>query len=280
MALIHEIIKQGLYDREFLIQYTNAAQLVNQDQSDDEFGLFIHLDSEEDEGVIHPQDQMWWDSKTNKLIKTHTEGAEPFLLGEFTAPNGMSVKPAFQLLADRVKDYTPEWAADITGIAIKDIKRLAYEMGITARDEKIELPIAWTDAWGKDHEAVTGNPVSFHAMRGLAAHSNGFQTIRALSILMSILGTIDRPGGFRHKAPFPRPIPPCPKTPNGPQGVKPNSALGGMPLGWPADPNDLFVNPFESIRPFPGNIRWLYTDSCTTLLPTPGAEIPIRLILY
>ena len=242
MALIHEIIKQGLYDREFLIQYTNAAQLVNQDQSDDEFGLFMHLDSEEDEGVIHPQDQMWWDSKTNAIIKTHTEGVEPNLLGEFSTPDGVAVKPAFQLLADRVKDYTPEWAADITGIAVEDIKRLAYEMGITARDEKIELPIAWTDAWGKDHEAVTGNPVSFHAMRGLAAHSNGFQTIRALSILMSILGTIDRPGGFRHKAPFPRPIPPCPKTPNGPQGVKPNSALGGMPLGWPADPNDLFVD--------------------------------------
>ena len=29
-----------------------------------------------------------------------------------------------------------------------------------------------------------------HAMRGLAAHSNGFQTIRALAILMSLLGKI------------------------------------------------------------------------------------------
>ena len=115
-------------------------------------------------------------------------------------------------------------------------------MGITARDQKIELPIAWTDIWGKDHETVTGNPVAFHAMRGLAAHSNGFHSIRALSILMSILGTIDRPGGFRHKAPFPRPIPPCAKTPNGPHGVRPNKPLDGMALGWPADPDDLFVN--------------------------------------
>jgi hypothetical protein len=58
-------------------------------------------------------------------------------------------------------------------------------MGVTARDQKIELPIAWTDVWGKEHDTVTGNPVAFHAMRGLAAHSNGFQTIRALGILMS-----------------------------------------------------------------------------------------------
>jgi len=59
---------------------------------------------------------------------------------------------------------------------------------------------------------------------------------------MSILGTIDRPGGFRHKAPFPRPIPPCPKNPTGPEDVQPNTPLNGMPLGWPADPDDLFVD--------------------------------------
>ena len=59
---------------------------------------------------------------------------------------------------------------------------------------------------------------------------------------MSMLGTIDRPGGFRHKAPFPRPIPPCAKTPKGPEGVQPNTPLDGMPLGWPAEPNDLFVD--------------------------------------
>jgi len=242
LAMIHEIIKTGLYDREFIIQYSNAAQLVNLDESQDDYGLFMHLDAEEDAGKIHPQDEMWWDRNTNKAVRTHTEGADPYLLGEFTLDGDTPVKTAFQLLVDRVADYTPEWAAEITGIPADTIRRLSHEMGITARDEKIELPIAWTDAWGKDHEAITGNPVAFHAMRGLAAHSNGFQTIRSLSILMSLLGTIDRPGGFRHKAPFPRPIPPCAKTPNGPQGVKPNTPLGGMPLGWPADPNDLFVD--------------------------------------
>ena len=241
LALIHEIIKTGLYDREFLIQYSNAAQLVNLDEDSDDFGMLSRGD-DFDEGKIHPHDELWWDRNLEKAVQTHSEGADPRLMGEFTLEDGTPVKPGFQLLVDRVKDYTPEWASDLTGIPVETIRRLAYEMGITARDEKIELPIGWTDVWGKDHESITGNPVSFHAMRGLAAHSNGFQTIRALSILMSILGTIDRPGGFRHKAPFPRPIPPCPKTPSGPQGVKPNTPLGGMPLGWPADPNDLFVD--------------------------------------
>ena len=115
-------------------------------------------------------------------------------------------------------------------------------MGITARDQKIELPIAWTDSWGQRHASVKGNPVAFHAMRGLAAHSNGFQTIRSLAILMSLLGTIDRPGGFRHKAPYPRAVPPNARPPKGPQAVKPDTPLDGAPLGWPESPDDLFVD--------------------------------------
>jgi anaerobic selenocysteine-containing dehydrogenase len=242
LALTNEIIRQGLYDREFLVQYSNAAELVNQDQGSSEYGMFVRSEVPVEEGCFDPQNKLWWDRGSDRPIATHTPGADPYFLGDFRLDDGTPVRTAFQLLVNRVKQYTAEWAAGITGIPAETIKRLAHEMGITARDEKIELPIPWTDTWGNEHETVTGNPVAFHAMRGLAAHSNGFQTIRAMSILMSILGTIDRPGGFRHKAPFPRPIPPCAKPPNDPRAVKPNSELDGMPLGWPADPDDLFVN--------------------------------------
>jgi anaerobic selenocysteine-containing dehydrogenase len=242
LALIHEIIKTGLYDRDFLIQYSNAAELVNLDTKSSEEGMFVRFEVPIEEGCFDPQNKLWWDRDLNKPISTHTPGADPYLLGEFTLEDGTPVKPAFQLLTERVEEYTPEWAENITGIPADTIRRLAHEMGITARDERIELPIAWTDVWDNEHDTVTGNPVAFHAMRGLAAHSNGFHSIRSLSILMSILGTIDRPGGFRHKAPFPRPIPPCAKTPTGPEGVQPNTPLAGMPLGWPADPDDLFVD--------------------------------------
>jgi anaerobic selenocysteine-containing dehydrogenase len=242
LALIHEIIKLGLYDRDFLTQYTNAAQLVNLDEASSEFGMFLRTEVPEEEGCFDPQNKLWWDINTESAVVTHTKGADPRLMGEFTLQDGVKVKPSFQLLKERIVDYTPEWAEGITGIAADDIRRIAHEMGITARDQKIELPISWTDTWGKEHDTVVGNPVSFHAMRGLAAHSNGFQTIRALSILMTILGTIDRPGGFRHKAPFPRPIPPCAKSPNTPLAIKPNTPLDGMSLGYPAEPDDLFVD--------------------------------------
>jgi anaerobic selenocysteine-containing dehydrogenase len=242
LALNREIINQGLFDREFLIQYTNSAQLVNDDASSDEFGLFARSDQPVEEGCMEPMNKWWWDRNTDSQVDTHDDGADPRLLGSYTLQDGTPVKTAFQLLIERLEDYTPEWAQGITGIPADDIRKLAHEMGITARDQKIELPVAWTDAWGNEHSTVTGNPVAFHAMRGLAAHSNGFHTIRALSILMTLLGTIDRPGGFRHKAPFPRPIPPCAKPPNHPDAVQPDTPLDGMPLGFPGDPEDLFVD--------------------------------------
>jgi anaerobic selenocysteine-containing dehydrogenase len=242
LALIHELIKLGLYDREFLARYTNAGQLVNQDESSDEFGMFLRDTEVEIANPLRPANFFWWDRLTEQPVADHTEGADPALLGHFKLPSGTAAVPAFQLLQERVKPYTAEWAEGVTGIPAATIRRLAHEMGITARDQKIELPIAWTDSWGKRHSSVTGNPVSFHAMRGLAAHSNGFQTIRSLSILMSLLGTIDRPGGFRHKAPYPRAVPPNARPPKGPQAVKPDTPLDGAPLGWPESPDDLFVD--------------------------------------
>jgi anaerobic selenocysteine-containing dehydrogenase len=250
LALVHEIIALGLYDREFLARYTNAGQLVNRDEASDEFGLFVRNADGDVVNPLRPHNFFWWDRHTGRPVADHTEGADPALLGHFTLPDeaalgalaGKPAAPAFQLLQERVKPCTAEWAAGITGIPAATIRRLAHEMGITARDQKIELPIAWTDSWGRRHDSVTGNPVAFHAMRGLAAHSNGFHTVRTLAILMSLLGTIDRPGGFRHKAPYPRAVPPNARPPKGPEAVKPGTPLNGAPLGWPEGPDDLFVD--------------------------------------
>jgi sulfite dehydrogenase (quinone) subunit SoeA len=246
LAIIRELIVLGLFDREFVARYTNAGQLVNQDPASDEFGLMMRNPDGEIHNPLRPHNFYWWDRHSNAPVADHAEGTDPRLFGAYTMPDGpmkgTPVKPVFQLLEERVRDCTPEWAEGITGIAAATIRRLAHEMGLTARDQKIELPIAWTDWWGRKHHKVTGNPVAFHAMRGLAAHSNGFQTIRALAILMSLLGTIDRPGGFRHKAPYPRAVPPNARPPKGPGSIKPNTPLDAPPLGWPETPGDLCVD--------------------------------------
>ncbi|MFY7781881.1 MAG: molybdopterin-dependent oxidoreductase, partial [Tagaea sp.] len=85
-------------------------------------------------------------------------------------------------------------------------------------------------------------PVSFHAMRGISAHSNGFQTCRAIHILQILLGAIDTPGSWRYKSPFPRPCPPGPKPTGKPEQVAPDKPMGGMPLGFTLGPEDLLLD--------------------------------------
>jgi len=117
LALTNEIINRGLFDRDYLIDYTNAPELVNQDEESNEFGLFIRDRSNEvEEGCFDPQNKFWWDSKSEQIVANRTEGADPYLLGTYTLEDGTAVKTAFQLLVDRLKEYTPEWAEKITGI--------------------------------------------------------------------------------------------------------------------------------------------------------------------
>lgn len=270
LALIHEILRLGLYDRDFVARYTNAGQLVNQDPASAQFGLMLRNPDGELRNPLRPHNFYWWDRLSGRPVADHAEGSDPALLGRFTMPAGAhagtAVAPAFQLLADRVAAYTPQWASELTGIPAATIARLAQEMGITARDERIELPIAWTDVWGRQHDCVTGNPVAFHAMRGLAAHSNGFHTIRALAILMSLLGTIDRPGGFRHKAPYPRAVPPNARPPKGPDDVRADTPLNGAPLGWPEGPQDLFVDAQGEALRLDKGFSWEYPLSAHGLM--------------
>jgi len=66
LALINEIITQGLYDRDFLVQYSNSAELVNLDENSSEYGMFVRAEVPEEEGCFDPQNKLWWDRKSNK----------------------------------------------------------------------------------------------------------------------------------------------------------------------------------------------------------------------
>ena len=249
MALLHELIRTDTLDHAFLKRFTNAPQLVVLDAGARE-GLFA-FDPNPEKGPPgdgrNPHNKLVFDKTSGQVLNAYPEGiadgCNPALEGHYTLADGTQVTPAFQLLRERVASCTPEWASAITGIAAERIVALAQEMGHAALKQAFELPIPWTDAWGKLHPTTQARPLAFHAMRGLAAHSNGFQTVRALAVLMSVLGTIDAPGGFRHKAPYPRHIVPNYRAFNSPEMIQPNTPLNAAPLGFPASPEELAINP-------------------------------------
>ncbi len=103
------------------------------------------------------------------------------------------------------KNYTPEWAAPVTGIAAEEIKRLAGEI------------------------AAADGCVIF-ASRGINQHTNGTQTNRVLMFLAAITGNWGRRGGAYFNMTAGAPI-----APNAPDHRRPKMRRHKVrlsPAGW------------------------------------------------
>ena len=97
-----------------------------------------------------------------------------------------------------LKQYTPEWAEQLSGIPAADIRRMALEFA-----------------------AVRPACVAF-TNRGSSAHYNGFNNDRAVILLNAIVGSIGKPGGYCYGEeptqvpprvfPQPMPRPPAPSA--------------------------------------------------------------------
>ena len=233
-AIIHELLKADKIDLDFLVRYTNAHWLVIDAPGTSEHGLFLR------DGEGRPQAM----DASGELANALEANLKPKLVGEKTLADGRKAKPAFMHIAGRFlgDEFAPEAVAAECAIEARTIKRIAHELAEVAFEQEVVLDVAWTDWAGRKQDKMIGRPVSMHAMRGISAHSNGFQTCRTIHLLQILLGTIDSPGGFRYKAPFPKPVPP-PIKPAGKKGqVKPLTPLSGPPLGFVTGPEDLLVD--------------------------------------
>ncbi len=228
LSLIHELVKAGRIDVDYLSRYTNAPVLVNGDPKSPEHGLFLR-DVDGKPQVI--------DRNTGKPAAFDTPGIRPDLHATHRAA-GVTHRPVMHLMAERYLDpkYAPEAVADRCGLTVDKIKAIASELARVAFDEAITLDREWTDFRGEKHQSMTGRPVSFHAMRGISAHSNGFQTCRALHVLQILLGSVEVPGGMRFKPPYPKPVSAHPKPHS---RSAPDTPLDGPHLGYVTGPDDL-----------------------------------------
>ncbi|HEX2256763.1 MAG TPA: molybdopterin oxidoreductase family protein [Afifellaceae bacterium] len=233
LALIHELLRAGRVDLDYLVRYSNAGWLVIDDPGAPDHGLFAR----DADGVplVEPLG-------SGGLSRHDAPGIVPNLKGTFELADGRRGVPAFQRLAESCLDprYAPEAVAEATGVPAAVTRRIAAELAHTAFEEAIAIEQPWTDMRGERHQRMVGRPVAFHAMRGVSAHSNGFQTCRAIHLLQILLGAIDCPGGFRFEPPYPKPIEAHPR----PAGdAMPGEPLSGPPLGFPLGPEDLLLEP-------------------------------------
>ncbi|MEO0749527.1 MAG: molybdopterin oxidoreductase family protein [Pseudomonadota bacterium] len=228
LSLVHCLLKAGKIDLDYLAQFTNAPVLINNDPKSPEYGLFLR----DDDGKMQLIDR-----RTGKLAPFDQKGVRPGLSATHRQA-GVTYVPVMHRLVERYmsEDYAPEAVEERCGIKAEKIRTIAAEIARVAFDEEFVLETPWTDFRGEKHEVMVGRPVSFHSMRGISAHSNGFQTCRALHVLQIILGSVEVPGGFRFKPPYPKPVGAHPKPHC---KVTPGKPLDGPHLGYVQGPEDL-----------------------------------------
>jgi anaerobic selenocysteine-containing dehydrogenase len=279
-ALIHELLRTDRIDFDYLVRYSNAHHLVIRAPGAADDGLVardengkplcaVRVSSHRHSGAADggTRNPVPFDMEAEApgpglrrddgilFVDATQPDIAPLIAGEYTLPDGRTAVPAFQLVAERflADDYAPDNVAERCGVDAKTIGRLAAELAHAAFDAAFELPIAWTDTHGRKHDTMLGRPVSMHAMRGIAAHANGFHTCRTIHVLQMLLGAIDTPGSFRYQPPYPKPAPPGNKPA---KSRKADGALTGNPLGYPQSPEDLLVDPEGKPRRIDHAFSW------------------------
>ena len=227
LALMHCLLEAGKVDLDYLARFTNAPHLVNGAEGPEQ-GLILR-NAEAQPFVI--------DRRTGQPAPWDAPGVEPDL-----GATWQGHRTVFQHMAERYlsPDYAPEAVADRCGVPALRIRQLAAEIAAAAFDQPVVIEEPWEDFRGNRHPNMTGRPVSFHAMRGISAHSNGFQTARALHLLQIVLGAVETPGSWRMKPPYPKPMEAHP-TPH--WVARPGQPLSGPHLGYVRGPEQLAVHP-------------------------------------
>ena len=160
-----------IYDTEYLEKKTNAPYLVQLN------GKYARNDEGE---------PLLWDAGDNRPKAWNEPTLKRAAMEGSYEVNGLGCKPAFVLLREHLKQYTPEWAEGISSVPAETIRRVAQEFGENARIgatitiEGIELPY---------------RPVACIIFRGGAGHSNGFQSYVSVDLLNHLVGACEVPGG-------------------------------------------------------------------------------------
>ncbi|MFL2842281.1 MAG: molybdopterin oxidoreductase family protein [Candidatus Puniceispirillaceae bacterium] len=235
MSLIRELMSSGNIDVDYLRRYTNSPWLVIRNPGAANDGLFFR-DGDGEPQVI--------DRLTGAVVSHKTKNVSVAMHGEISLDAGGVATPVFMMITETYMNdaYSPDAVASSVGISASRIRQFAADLANAAFAKEVVINQPWTDWKGEKHETMIGRPVSMHSMRGISAHSNGFQTCRALHVLQLMLGSIEVPGGWRFKPPYPKPPEAHSKPAGKPDQIQAGKPLAGSPLGYVLGPDDLLLD--------------------------------------
>jgi anaerobic selenocysteine-containing dehydrogenase len=181
LAMVNIILNElGLWDAVYLKTKTNGPYLVGPDMK------YVR-DTESRKPLV-------WDVTEGRAVTYDYRSIPDFetactidyaLLGDYNV-NGVKCQPAFQLIKEHVKKYTPELASEASTVPATTIRRIAIEW---AQEARVGSTITL------DGHNLPFRPVSAVIFRGGEGHENSFHTCFAVALLNQIVGAADVPGG-------------------------------------------------------------------------------------
>ena len=186
-GLIHYVLENELFFREYLVHYTNASVIISGEFKDTEDleGIFSGWDGEKKS--YDPESWLYEGAEANDHKSGQTghgdsqgghaqQGANvtPNLNRYRTDPTLQDPRCVFQLLRKHFARYTPEMVEEYCGVS-KDAFSHAAKIYCTASGPEKTGSICYALGWTQ--------------------HSSGVQMIRCAAILQLLLGNMGRPGG-------------------------------------------------------------------------------------
>lgn len=181
LAMLHEMMNAGHFDKDFVRLHTNLPFLLYRDDKQ-QWQLLKSAD-----GSPYAWDETSGTACKLKAFSNNNaeDAAGKRILAALQVPDntqveGKTVQTVFQAQLAEIATCTPEWAATATGIPVESIRKIAYEFG-TIRPSVID------PGW-------------------MGARYNNVQMLRRVqAMLQTLVGGIDTEGGwvmgseYRHK---------------------------------------------------------------------------------
>lgn len=174
LGLINCLIKEKQYDEAFVKAWTNGPFLIRSDTGE----LLTASDIGRQNDT--PSYLVWNTTSNDMAVFTpgngsyDSEGVDPTLSGthEIKLADGKSVgaRPVFDLLRERVSQFTKERLESTTGIPFQKIKQLSDFLGCI-------------------------KPACYYSYNGIEQLTNAMSINRALCVLYAMTGNLDKPGG-------------------------------------------------------------------------------------